>query len=195
MKIINIDDNDAINVCIEAILSGKIVLFPTDTIYGLLCDATNIEAVNKIYAIKGRDFGKKLAIMLSDVIKIKDFCNIDSECYEKIKNLLPGAYTFVLSANDNAQQKLNWLAKYQDTSIGVRVPNSDILLKILSSITSPVAATSANLSGEKDTSIFENVNQNIINACDLVVKSFSQNEKKASTVINAQNSEFIILRK
>ncbi|KAJ0623637.1 putative YrdC-like domain, DHBP synthase RibB-like alpha/beta domain superfamily [Helianthus annuus] len=131
---------------VEALRAGKVIAVPTDTLYGFACDACNIEAVNRIYEIKGRKHTSPLAICVGDVKDIRRFAVTDHLPIGLLEGLLPGPVTVVLTRGESSilEKSLNPGLD----SIGVRVPDSDFIRMIARGSGSALALTSANLSGQ-----------------------------------------------
>lgn len=131
---------------VEAVKAGKVIAVPTDTLYGLACDACSLEAVNRIYEIKGRAQSKPIAICVGDVSDIKRFAVTDHLPEGLLESLLPGPVTVVLRRGDISilEKSLNPGVD----SIGVRVPDCKFIRAIAHGSGSALALTSANLSGE-----------------------------------------------
>ena len=144
--IINLDKNDyesieyAANEVIKVISKGGIVVSPTDTVYGMLADAFNNDAVNKIYSIKEREKNKPLLILSKDLESVKKFS--DKEVPEIIKKNIPGELTFIVPLLDELKNKFSYL---KDT-VALRIPNDKYMHLILKG-TNPLVAPSANPSG------------------------------------------------
>ncbi|XP_076913485.1 uncharacterized protein LOC143572137 [Bidens hawaiensis] len=131
---------------VEALKSGKVIAVPTDTLYGFACDACSVEAVNRIYEIKGRKHTSPLAICVGDVKDIGRFAVTDHMPLGLLEGLLPGPVTVVLTRGE-----LSILEKSLNPgldSIGVRVPDSEFIRMIARGSGSALALTSANLSGQ-----------------------------------------------
>ncbi|KAJ4843556.1 hypothetical protein Tsubulata_007975 [Turnera subulata] len=131
---------------VDALKAGKVIAVPTDTIYGFACDACSLEAVNRIYEIKGRLLTRPLAICVGDVSDINRFSVIDHLPHGLLDSLLPGPVTVVLRRGESSvlEKSLNPGLD----SIGVRVPDSNFIRVIAHGLGSAVALTSANLSGQ-----------------------------------------------
>lgn len=144
--IINIDKNNkesieyAANEVIKVINKGGVVISPTDTVYGMLADAFNVDAVNKIYKIKEREKDKPLLILIKDIKYCSKFSNM--EVPDIIKNNVPGELTFIMPLSDSL--KNNFL--YLKSTVALRIPKDEYMETILKS-TPPIVAPSANLSG------------------------------------------------
>ncbi|KAJ0021565.1 hypothetical protein Pint_32179 [Pistacia integerrima] len=131
---------------VEALKAGKVIAVPTDTLYGFACDACSLEAVNRIYEIKGRKHTSPLAICVGDVSDIKRFAVTDHLPHGLLDSLLPGPVTVVLTRGESSilEKSLNPGLD----SIGVRVPDSNFIRVIARGSESAMALTSANLSGQ-----------------------------------------------
>ncbi|KAG7036885.1 YrdC domain-containing protein, mitochondrial [Cucurbita argyrosperma subsp. argyrosperma] len=131
---------------IEALKAGKVIAVPTDTLYGLACDACSSEAVNRIYEIKGRKLTSPLAICVGDVSDITRFAVADHLPHGLLDSLLPGPVTVVLKRGESSilEKSLNPGLE----SIGVRVPDADFIRLISRRSGTALALTSANLSGQ-----------------------------------------------
>ncbi|KAF5744703.1 hypothetical protein HS088_TW07G00282 [Tripterygium wilfordii] len=131
---------------VEAVKAGKVVAVPTDTLYGFACDACSLEAVHRIYEIKGRKYTSPLAICVGDVSDIRRFAFTDHLPHGLLDALLPGPVTVVLQRGESSilEKSLNPGLE----SIGVRVPDCDFIRVVARGSGSALALTSANLSGQ-----------------------------------------------
>jgi len=141
------------------IKQGKIFIYPTDTIYGIGCDATNIEAVNKIKQIKARDADKPLSIIAPSIDWIKENLIIEKDL--DINKYLPGPYTLILKKKDP-----NFLSQISKTdSLGIRIPDNEFC----KSIEIPFVTTSVNLAGEEFATKIKDIKPEILNQVDEVI--------------------------
>ncbi|KAL1370734.1 hypothetical protein HN51_000947 [Arachis hypogaea] len=131
---------------VEALRDGKVIAVPTDTLYGFACDACSLEAVNRIYEIKGRKHTSPLAICVGDVSDIYRFAVTDHLPHGLLDSLLPGPVTVVLSRGDSSVLERSLNPGFD--SIGVRVPDSNFIRVIARGSGTALALTSANLSGQ-----------------------------------------------
>jgi len=165
----------------DIIRQGGIVAIPTETVYGLACDANNKNAVDRLYGIKKRDTNKPFAIQIADFLQIKDFSNEVDPGLEKIlKAFWPGPLTVIVNGSEG--------------TVGLRMPDNKIALSIIKTTRAPLAVTSANLSGQpaiysaKETlSIFEGM-------IDAVVDDGTEPRGIESTVLDCTVSPYSILR-
>jgi len=166
---------------IEVLQQGGVVLYPTDTVWGLGCDATNKEAVKRIYRIKRREERKSMLILVASVNDLPLYVKeVPPMAYELIRvNDQP--MTLVYPGAQNLAENL--IA--EDGSIGIRIPMDEFCLQLLQRFGKPVVSTSANFSGNPAPAIFREIPEEIKKAVDYVV-SWRQNDpgkRKPSSVI------------
>ncbi len=158
----------------KAIKQGKIFIYPTDTIYGLGCDATNKEAVEKIKKIKARDRDKPLSVISPSIKWIKEHLIVDVE----LEKYLPGAYTLVLKKKN--PEFLSWVSS--GDSLGIRIPRHEFI-KTIQKAGIPFITTSVNLSGEKPAINLSEISENIKNQADFIIKSQTKFSGKPSKLV------------
>jgi L-threonylcarbamoyladenylate synthase len=160
----------------KEILAGKIFIYPTDTLYGLGCDATNQQAVEKIKEIKSRDRDKPLSIIAPSLNWIKENLLIESNL--EINKYLPGPYTILLKKKDP-----NFLSHISNNdSIGVRIPAHPITQEIQKAGV-PFVTTSVNLAGEPFATNLKEIKQEITEKVDFIIESQIPLSGKPSTLI------------
>jgi tRNA threonylcarbamoyl adenosine modification protein (Sua5/YciO/YrdC/YwlC family) len=120
-----------------------VLVYPTDTIYGLGCDLFSAKGIRKVLDLKKRDHRKPMSFICSDLKHISEFAVISNQAYRTMKRLLPGPYTFVLEATRSTPRKL--LGRRQ--TVGIRIPDHPVCLALVRELGHPVISTSANLSG------------------------------------------------
>lgn len=125
---------------------GGVIAYPTDTLYGVGCDALNEDAVKKVFEIKGRDFSKPMSIACSSVEMLEKYVTILAETKKLLDKILPGPYTVLLPKKESI---LKIITAGSDL-VGVRVPDHKLILEIIKNFGKPIITTSANLSGEPD---------------------------------------------
>ncbi len=160
---------------ITEIIAGKIFIYPTDTLYGLGCDATNETSVNRIKEIKSRDRDKPLSVIAPSVKWITDnFITTQKD----ISKYLPGPYTLLLKKKDI--NFLNWISN--NDRIGIRIPANKFTEEIQKAGV-PFVTTSINLSGEPFALKIEDIKNEIISRVDYVIDSNEKLSGKPSTLI------------
>lgn len=188
--IININKNDEYSIkyaskeAAKIINAGGIVISPTDTVYGMLANAFNMEAINKIYSIKEREKEKPLVVLLKDINQAENFSN--KKVPNFIKNNVPGELTFIMPLLDELKKKFLYL---KDT-IALRIPNDNYMQLILEK-TNHIVAPSANpsgygiiLDGNKLVNIYKD-------KVDLIVNAGILDNKVPSTLYDCINNKII----
>ena len=130
---------------VEILRRGGVIIYPTDTIYGLGCDITCKEAVEKIRLIKGRDDKKPMSFVCADLANVSQYARVSNYAYRILKRCLPGPYTFVLPATRETPRMLQSKQK----TVGLRVPDHPVPLAVIKELGNPIISTSANLSSEE----------------------------------------------
>ena len=162
----------AIEKAAEVLWQGGVVIMPTDTVYGLLADATQEKAVEKIYQIKNRSLNKPLPIFCSEIEAVKKIALIKPEVEKKLIQLWPGTVTVVLPN----RRKLPAIVTANLPTIALRIPNYKLLNYLLEIYSRPLIGTSANISGQQSSTEIKEV-----------LKQFNQSEEKPDLVCDAGN--------
>jgi tRNA threonylcarbamoyl adenosine modification protein (Sua5/YciO/YrdC/YwlC family) len=154
------NDRDALQRCL---ITGGVALFPSDTVYGLACDPNNRAAVQRLYALKGRDLAKPSAVMFFELgSALMALPELGPRTREAMAELLPGGVTFLI---DNPERHFPLACGQDPTVLGVRVP----ALPALAGVGMPVLQSSANFAGGRDATRLEDVPRKIRDAVDLVI--------------------------
>lgn len=183
-KIIKVTSADVkiINEAAELINRGEIIAFPTETVYGLGADAFNAEACKKIYEVKGRPNNKPLSFMVANREMIEDIVVVSKLADKLINTFLPGALTIILpSINKNS-------------TIGIRMPDNEIALALIKSAGCPIAAPSANLSGQAAPVSAQEVFESFNGTIPLILDGGICQCGISSTIIDLTGKEPFILR-
>ena len=128
---------------VEILRAGGIVVYPTDTYYGIGCDLLNPRAIERIYQLKRRDHGKPFSFICSDLTNISQYAKVSNYAYRTMKRLLPGPYTFILEGSKLVPKIM--LTKRR--TAGIRVPDNAICLALVGELGHPVITTSATTVG------------------------------------------------
>lgn len=140
IKIYNDKPNEsAIKKVVNVLKNGGIIIYPTDTVYGLGCDITNVKALEKVAKIKGIKLEKaNLSFICCDLSHISDYVKqIDTSTFKLLKRALPGAYTFILPGNNDLPKVFK-----NKKTVGIRVPDNDIIRAIVKELGNPIISTS-----------------------------------------------------
>jgi tRNA threonylcarbamoyl adenosine modification protein (Sua5/YciO/YrdC/YwlC family) len=130
-----------IKKAVEELKEGGIIVYPTDTVYGMGCDLFNKQAIERIYELKRRNKKEPLSFICADLKDISNYALVSNYAYKTMRRLLPGAYTFVLEASREVPRIL--LTKRR--TVGIRVPDNKICLSLVSELGHPLVNTSAKL--------------------------------------------------
>jgi tRNA threonylcarbamoyl adenosine modification protein (Sua5/YciO/YrdC/YwlC family) len=124
---------------VDTLRDGGIVVYPTDTYYGIGCDLLNPKAIERIYQLKRRDKSKPFSFICSDLTNISRYAKVSNYAYRTMKRLLPGPYTFILEGSKLVPKIM--LTKRK--TAGIRVPDNEICLALVRELGNPIITTSA----------------------------------------------------
>jgi len=186
--------NEEIKHTIETLNRGGIILYPTDTIWGLGCDATNEEAVKKIYEIKKRQDSKAMLILIDSQNRLEQYVTEVPEIAWQLIDVAVEPLTIIYPNAKNLATNL--LA--EDKSIGIRITTDLFCKNLITKFKKPIVSTSANITGDKNPANFSEISETIKKSVDYIV-NLRQDEKtksKASSIIKLSVSNDIqIIRK
>lgn len=186
----NINKNDLIEIG-KIIKNGGLVVFPTETVYGIGADARNKEAVKKIFKAKGRPQDNPLIVHISNYDMLNKFtCDISDIEKKLMDRFWPGPFTIILKSNGNLPIDVT---AGLDT-VGVRMPDNDIALSIIEESNTPIAAPSANVSGRPSGTNIKDIFDELDNKVDAFVDGGDTNIGIESTVVKVDNNVVNILR-
>ncbi len=136
----NTPDARRIAQVVQCLKEGGIIIYPTDTVYGIGCDVTNTKAVEKICALKGLDPERhNMSFICNSISNITDYARpLNNEVFRMIKNALPGPYTFIVDANTNIPKSF----RNKKKTVGIRIPNNAICMAIVEALGNPLLTTS-----------------------------------------------------
>ena len=187
-----------IRQAVETMRKGGVILYPTDTVWGIGCDATNAEAVKRVYEIKQRDDSKALICLVdSDARLQRYFRNVPDVAWQLIDSLMEGDVkptTLILDGAINLAENL--IA--EDGSLGVRITNEPFSKELCYRFQKAIVSTSANISGEPAAQNYCDIDQRILDAVDYVCWSRRQEHKPhtpSSIIKLKENGEVTIIRK
>ncbi|XP_044737420.1 yrdC domain-containing protein, mitochondrial [Chrysoperla carnea] len=193
-KRISIEHRNAVTCAVEHLQASGVISIPTDTVYGLACNALNQKAIHKLYDIKGRSEHKPLAICLGRVSDLNRWAKINHLPTNLLNSLLPGPVTLVLECTSVLDKSL----KPDSGKVGIRIPDNQFVQNVLSLVNYPLALTSANASGEPSSlnvEEFESLWPYLNGIFDAGPLGFDDSQRAASTVIDlASMGSFKILR-
>ncbi len=193
MKILktSIDDFDetVISEAVNVLADGGVVLYPTDTVYGLGANIFDNRAVKRVFNIKQRSFLKPLSILVSDVGAIDLVAKVSVAQKEVINNYLPGPYTFILKKSPIVPRVVTSGSSY----VGVRVPDNDIARNLAAIF--PITTTSANISDDEILSTPDEILGQLDCDVDLVIDVGELKSKRASMIVDLSDNDIRIIRR
>ena len=187
--ILPISDPQSLLLSQEYVQAGKLIVFPTDTLYGLACDPFNLAALRSIYAAKGRSTLKALPVLIGALEQLDQLVeNIPPNAQRLMERFWPGALTLVLPKQANLPSELT-----PYPGLAVRMPNHPFALKLLQAL-GPLAVTSANLSDQINPKTAQEVWAQLTSRVDLILDGGQLEIGQASTIIDCTGAEPMLLR-
>ncbi|SHF19695.1 translation factor SUA5 [Marinitoga hydrogenitolerans DSM 16785] len=183
-------EEEKIKIAAQNIREGNLVVFPTETVYGLGANALDEKAVKNIYKAKGRPGDNPLIMHFDKIENIKEYVYIDEKLYEKLKLLVPGPITFVLNKRSNVPD----IVSANRPTVAVRVPAHPIANKLIEYSGVPIAAPSANLSGRPSPTIVEHVIEDMFGKVEIIIDGEDVDFGLESTVIDLTEDIPVLLR-
>ncbi len=182
-----------INTVVDCLRSGGIIVYPTDTIYGLGCDIYNKKAVERIAQYKGIKKEKaNFSFICSDLSHISDFTRpINNDVYKLMRKHLPGPFTFILNANNNVPK----LFQSKKKQVGIRVPDNNIIKTIVEELGNPILSSSVKDEDEivEYTTDPELIYEKFKNIADIVIDG-GYGDNEPSTILDCTQDEIVIVR-
>ncbi len=179
---------------VKVMREGGVILYPTDTVWGIGCDATNKEAVAKVYAIKKRDDTKAMICLVDSDVRLQRYVRNAPEVALNIMELATKPTTIIFDEAVNLAENL--IA--EDGSIAMRITNEEFSKELCYRFQKPIVSTSANISGMQAAQNFKNISEEIINAVDYVCWSRRQEKQPhtpSSIIKISNNGEIQIIRR
>ncbi len=176
----------------EFLIKGKIILYPTDTIWGIGCDATNKNAIQHVFKLKQRNESKSLIILVSSIEMLQNYIQ---DIPQEIKNYLNKTSSPTTVIYNNPKNLPNNLIA-QDNTIAIRIVKSGFAHKLIKEFNKPIVSTSANISNKETPIGFNDISLEIKNKVDYIVKvNNEQLVKKSSKIIRFAKNKIEVLRK
>jgi L-threonylcarbamoyladenylate synthase len=188
-EVIKTDHPVVLEHALDVLKHGGLVVFPTDTVYGLAALPTKEEFIESLYTVKGRESTRAIAILISSSAELKDIAVLPGEIAQKLADKFwPGPLTLIVPRHPQLPDALS-----PDDTIGVRVPDHQFALDLLR-ITGPLGVTSANISGRENTNSAQEVMEQLDGRVHLVIDGGRSPGGVPSTVVDCTTPEPVILR-
>lgn len=176
-----------IRLAAQALGDGAIAIFPTETCYGIGCDATDETAIKRIFEIKKRNRKKALPVITGDIQTAKRYCYITGDAEKLIKKFMPGPLTLVVKAKANLPKALT----ANSGKIAFRISGNKIANALAKRLGKPLVATSANLEGKKEIYSGKEAIEKFANCVDLIIDAGALPKRKPSTVYDALGKKIL----
>lgn len=175
----------------ELIKQGKIVVFPTETVYGIGSNGLDEQAVKKLYNVKQRPLNKPISLLVSNMEMVNEIAKDITETeYKIMEKFFPGPLTIILKKKDIVP---DIVTAGQDT-VGVRMPSGEIARKLVDDAGVPIAAPSANISGEPSGTNLQEIKKNFEGKADFFIEGGISELGLASTIVKVVDGKPVILR-
>lgn len=178
--------------CVNIIKNGGIVIFPTDTVYGMGCNVWNEEAIKRIFEIKNRNYNKPMNVLCSDW---KDIQSLTLEISEKEKQIIhkymPGACTLIITKK---KKEVSDILRAGLNTVAVRIPDNPIAIELIKKCGFPIVATSTNISGKKDMTEIDEIVTEFKDKVDVIIDGGKAKIGVPSTIVEVENDEIKIIR-
>lgn len=172
-----LDFNNDIREAVKILKKGGIILYPTDTIWGIGCDPGNEEAIQRIFELKKRQDSRSMLVLASDLSMLERYVNEVPEAAYQLLDVADSPLTIIYPGARFVHPSL--LA--EDGSLGIRIPENEFAQALIIAFRKPIVSTSANISGEPSPSCFAEISREIIRGVDYVVKYRQQDTRPAQS--------------
>jgi tRNA threonylcarbamoyl adenosine modification protein (Sua5/YciO/YrdC/YwlC family) len=173
----------------DVLREAGLIIYPTDSVYGLGCDLFNKSAVEKIYRIKGSDKRKLLSFICHDLKNVSEYAYVSNAAYKVMRHLLPGPYTFIL----NATKQVPKILLEKRKTVGIRVPDNIVCQALLADFGRPIISTSACLQDQEFLSDPDEIETTFIHLVDLFMDT-GPGGLEPSTVIDFTQDKPVVIR-
>ncbi len=186
-------DQRKIDQVVHALQNGAVIIYPTDTVYGIGCDIMNQKAVEKVARLKDIKIEKSsFSFICHDLSHISDFTKpIPNHVFKLMKRNLPGPFTFILEANNNVPRYF----KGKKKTVGIRIPNNNIIREIVRELGNPILSTSVHSTDQIKAYMTDPdlIHDEYTDSVDIVIDG-GYGDNNVSTVIDCTNNDFDIIR-
>ena len=169
----------------QIIEDGGVVVFPTETAYGLAADALNPDAIEKVYEAKQRPKSKPLTAICHDLEQVEEHANLTEDERKLVEEFMPGPLTLVVEKKSHIPDNLN-------ESFVFRIPGSETARKLAGD--GPITATSANISGESTSYSVDDISEELLDKVDFVVDEGELYDGPTSSIVEVNNGEVVVHR-
>jgi L-threonylcarbamoyladenylate synthase len=188
------NDSDAVQKAVDVLIDGGLVIYPTETLYGIGADATNPGAIKKLTEYKNRPFGKPYSIAVTDQSMAEEYVELNDTAKNLYKTFLPGPLTII----SKGKHKVAMGVESEDGTLGIRIPDYKLVTDIVREFGKPITSTSANASYKKRpytiSDILDNISDKQKGLIDLIIDTGTLPPNEPSTVVDTTLDDPVILR-
>lgn len=181
-----------IDKVVQFLRDGGLIVYPTDTIYGLGCDIFHTKAVEKICRYKGIDVRKaNLSFICYDLSHISEYAKVNNDTFKLMKKNLPGPFTFILNGNNNLPKLFR-----NKKTVGIRIPDNNIIRELVKGLGNPILSTSVHDADDEIQEYFtdpELIHERYENIADVVINA-GYGSLEPSTVVDCTGDEPVVVR-
>lgn len=189
MKVLSYKTGDNLDKIIEKMLEGKLIVYPTDTIYGIAANINIDQAIRQVYVTKQRPLSKPISVCFHDFEQLNSHVCLNSKLDAIVKKLLPGPYTLLLNKKDTVSSLLT----ANSPVIGVRIPDNHVSYELTKEF--PITSTSANITNQKTHNNITQIKGQLGDSIDYYIDAGVMNNDKASTIIDLTKDKPYLIRK
>lgn len=182
------DPHESLIRAVEIVESGGILVYPTDTVYGMGCDLENKDALDRLYRLKNIPKRKPLSFICSDLKMVSQYAKLPNSAHSMMRKLLPGPFTFILQATREVPK----LMISKQRTVGIRVPEQEFILELVRRLGRPLVNTSASDTLDEVVSDPEQI-EDMYPRADLMI-SLGQQRSEASTILDFTGDAPIVIR-
>ncbi|MFH1056635.1 MAG: L-threonylcarbamoyladenylate synthase [Candidatus Micrarchaeota archaeon] len=175
---------------VAVIKKGGLVIFPTETSYGIACDATNKESLKRVYQLKGRDVFRPLPIIVSDIRMAEEYGVLDDKARKLVRAFMPGPLTIVVEKKKTLPEELS----PEEKGVAFRIPGKEFARLFAQEANVPLVSTSANLSGKTPIYKADELKETFDGKIDLIVDAGNLPPVRPSTIIDLRGRDPLIVR-
>jgi len=194
VKLTNTNQQEVIDETLKVLKEGGLVVFPSDTVYGLLADSTNPKAITKLLSFKDRPVGRAISVFMADKDMVNDYISLSQNGSNVVNNLLPGPFTIVAKSRHQTDSRL----EAENGTLGIRIPDFPLILDLVKNFKKPITATSANLSGKGPvysiSALEKTLSKTKKSFLNLVIDGGRLPKNRPSTVIDTTTGQLKTLR-
>ncbi|HVT01322.1 MAG TPA: L-threonylcarbamoyladenylate synthase [Patescibacteria group bacterium] len=182
--------NKGLNESVKVLKKGGVIIYPTDTAFGIGCKVDEEQVINKLFKLRRRPKEKAVPILVSSIKMAEDYAEINPKAKALMEKYWPGGLTIIVKAK---KDKIPFLARGGGETVGLRMPNHKTTLALIRKINTPLIGCSANFAGEATPYKFLDLNKDLIKKVDYVLMGRTS-AKLASTVVDTTGDRLNIVR-